>query len=152
MVDISAIGAAVASFNAAKNIAQAMIGLRDAAAFQRKMIEFQSAILDAQSAAFSANDERTALIEKIRNLERTVAEIEAWETEKQRYDLKEVTARAFAYVLKPQAQGSEPPHWICPSCYQKRQKSILQGQESATFGWSHRCPSCKLQIDTGFDR
>ena len=34
-----------------------MIGLRDAAAFQDKRLELQSKMLEAQSAAFAANDE-----------------------------------------------------------------------------------------------
>jgi hypothetical protein len=36
MVDISAIAGALSSFKAANDIAQAMVGLRDAAAFNRK--------------------------------------------------------------------------------------------------------------------
>ncbi len=146
MPDITAISAALASFKVAKDIAQAMIGLRDAAAFRSKMIEFQSAILDAQSAAFSANEERTALIAQIEALKKRIAEIEAWEAEKQRYELQEIAPRMFVYVLKPETKGTEPSHWICPSCYQKCQKAILQGFHSATFGWSHTCPACKLEI------
>jgi|SRR5215469_10846964 len=127
MPDMTAIAAALTAFQTAKNIAQSMIGLRDAAAFQSKMIEFQSAILDAQSAAFAANDERSALIEKVSQLEKRVAEIEAWETEKQRYELKALGNHGvFAYALKGDAQNAEPPHHICPDCYQKGEKSILQ--------------------------
>jgi hypothetical protein len=66
MVDMSAIGSALASLKAAKDIAETMIGLRDTAAFQEKRLEFQSKILDAQASAFAANDERTALIERMR--------------------------------------------------------------------------------------
>ena len=146
MPDISAIAAALASFQTAKNIAQAMIGLRDAAAFQSKMIEFQSAILDAQNAAFAANDERATLVQRIGKLEKEIADFKAWEAEAKRYQLTEVATRVFAYALKPEAQGAEPPHWICPGCYQKHQKSILQGFESGAFGWSHACPSCKLEV------
>lgn len=142
MPDLTAIGAALASLKAAKDIAQAMIGLRDAAAFQSKMIEFQSAILDAQASAFSANEERSSLIERIRDLENEMADLKAWDKEARRYELTEVAARVFVYALKSNAQGSEPSHWICPSCYQKRQKSILQGLNSQSFGWVHRCPSC----------
>ena len=145
-MDMSALGAALASLNAAKDIAQAMIGFRDAAAFQSKMIEFQSKILDAQASAFAANDEHTALIESIRQLEAKVAELETWETQKQRYELREVAPRMFVYVLKMNGQVTEPPHWICPACYEQRKKSILQGFESHTFGWSHTCPSCRLEI------
>ncbi|MET3972701.1 hypothetical protein ACT4MK_08590 [Bradyrhizobium barranii] len=47
MVDISAITGAITALKGANDIAQAMIGLRDAAAFQSKLIEFQNKILEA---------------------------------------------------------------------------------------------------------
>jgi hypothetical protein len=146
MPDLSAISDALTSFKALKDIALAMVGLRDAKAFDAKLIEFNSALIDAQTSVFAVNQERTALVERIGALEAKVTELENWETEKQRYELKEVAPRNFAYVLKPQTQGSEPSHWICPGCYQKRQKSILQGIESHSFGWSHSCPSCNLEV------
>jgi hypothetical protein len=87
MVDMSAIASALASLKAAKDIAEAMIGLRDSAAFQAKLIEFQSKIIDANSAAFAAQEERATLLGRIRELEEQMAELEAWEAEKQRYEL-----------------------------------------------------------------
>lgn len=152
-MDMSALGAALASLNAAKDIAQAMIGLRDAAAFQGKMIEFQSKILDAQNSAFAANDERSALIERVRKLEKQVADLEAWKAEKQRYELKSVYAGgAFAYVLKPEAQGSEPPHWICAACYENGHKSILQRSANPLNGrWPYLCSTCKAVIYAGHE-
>jgi hypothetical protein len=148
MPDLTAIGAALASFKAAKDIAQAMIGLRDAAAFQSKMIEFQSAILDAQGAAFAANDERTALIEKVSHLETQITKFEAWETEKQRYELYDVGVGSPAYIIKDGMRGTEPPHWLCAHCYTNSKKSILQnaGRSSDPHYVMYRCPACKNSI------
>jgi hypothetical protein len=61
MPDMLAIAQALNALRAAKDIAEAMIGLRDTAAFQGKLIEFQSKIIDANNAAFSAQEERGAL-------------------------------------------------------------------------------------------
>jgi hypothetical protein len=146
MPDITAIGGALNAFNAMKNIAQAMIGLRDAQAFNAKLIEFNGALIEAQTRVFAVNEERTTLIERVHELEARIAEIEGWKAEKNRYELKEMARQNFAYVLKPEAQGSEPSHWLCPHCYQNVKKSILQGLDSAAFGWSHTCPSCKLEV------
>jgi hypothetical protein len=88
MPDMSAFAAALSSLNAAKDIAQAMIGLRDSATFQTKLLEFQSKLLEANSATFAAQDERAALLERIRLLEEKMRSLEAWETEKQKYELK----------------------------------------------------------------
>jgi hypothetical protein len=152
MPDISALAAALSSLNAAKDIAQAMIGLRDTTAFQTKLLEFQSKLLDANRAAFEAQDERAALLEQIRALEEKVASFETWDAEKKRYELKEYGRGAFAYALKPEAQGTEPMHQICANCYQGRKKSILQivpGNNARTaLGISpvYRCPICKSEV------
>src|ERR1039458_8780548 len=61
MPDLSTIGAALTSFNTLKNIAQTMIGLHDRQALQVKVIEFNNAIIDAQTKVFLVNEERTAL-------------------------------------------------------------------------------------------
>jgi hypothetical protein len=75
MVDLSAISGALSSLKAANDIAQAaqaMIGLRDAAAFQGKLIEFQAKIIEANNSAFAAHDERFALLSRIAQLEKQV--------------------------------------------------------------------------------
>lgn len=144
---MSAIGAALASLNAAVNIAKAMINLRDAAALQSKVIEFQSAILEAQGSALVANDERTALIQRVGQLEKQVADLEAWDTEKKRYELRALGSGTLAYALKAEAKGSEPSHWICATCYEKGQKSILQRTIFQQYGmWPHNCHSCKAVV------
>lgn len=148
MADITALAGVLTSLKAAKDIAQAMIGLRDAAAFQTKVIEFQSKILDAQSGAMAAQDERSTLLQRISELEKEVAGFKAWDAEKQRYELKAVYPGAFAYVLKADARGTEPPHWLCTSCYQRSKKSFLQNSgrdHDATYSL-YRCPDCKATI------
>ncbi len=155
MPNISAIAAALSSLNAAKDIAQAMIGLRDSAAFQAKLIEFQSKLLDANRSAFAAQDERTALLERIGELEKKVASFETWEAEKQRYELKQLASGSFAYVLKPNAQPPEPSHQICATCYQSRKKSILQrvpnnsARMALGMGASYQCPVCDTEVGIG---
>lgn len=155
MPDLSALAAALSSLNAAKDIAQAMIGLREGAVFQAKLIEFQSKLIEANNAAFAAQDERSALLERIRSLEKEVADLTAWEAEKQRYELQEVYPGATAYVLKEDAKGTEPVHWLCTTCYQRSKKSILQkeGKASDAAGrllyWG--CPDCKARVVVRYD-
>ena len=149
MPDISSIGAALSALKAAKDIAEAMVGLRDASAFQGKMLEFQSKIIDANNAAFAAQDERSALLERIRELEKQVAEFEAWEAEKKRYRLTEIIPGAFAYILKHSEANGEPGHALCADCYQKGEKRFLQNngnpymRDNAVV-----CQSCKTIIRT----
>src|SRR4051794_6216029 len=122
MVEITAIASVLSSLKAAKDIAEAMITLRDSAAFQSKVIEFQSKILDAQSSAFSANEERTTLVETVRQLEKQIADLKAWDREKERYELKEFASHAMAYEVKESMRGTEPVHQICTTCYEHAKK------------------------------
>ncbi len=147
MPDMSMIAGVFSSLNAATNITKAMIGLRDAALIQEKVVELQNVILAAQQNAFAANEERATLIERVRQLEEDVRRLETWETEKQKYELKQLDAGALAYVLKADAQKSEAPHWICAACYQRGKKFILQRVKSDFVLRHYGCPECKSQIE-----
>jgi hypothetical protein len=145
--DLTAIAAALTSFNALKNIAQTMIGLHDSQALQAKIIEFNSALIDAQTKIFTVNEERTALIEHISALEKEVTELKAWDREKQRYELIALAPNVVAYAVKEAMRGTEPPHHICANCYNNRKKSHLQQLVSGAFHDRFRCNTCGEQLD-----
>src|SRR6202030_3815203 len=107
MIDMTAIASMVTSVKAVKDIAESIVGLRDAEMIRGKVFELQSKMLEAQSFAFAAHDERTALIQKICDLEKQISDLEAWETEKQRYELKDVGSGSLAYVVKEAMRGAE---------------------------------------------
>jgi hypothetical protein len=126
MVDISAIAGTVSALKGAVDITKAMISLHDAEAVKAKVIELNAKILEAQSAAFVANDERAALIERVSQLEKEVADLKAWDAQKQRYDLTDLGNGAFAYAVKESMRAGEPDHKICATCYADRRRSVLQ--------------------------
>jgi hypothetical protein len=147
MVDISAIAGLVSSLKAAGEITKAMVGLRDAAMIQGKVIELNGIILSAQSSALEANVSQFSLLEQVRGLERDIARLEAWDTEKERYELRQLKPAAFVYVLKKGEAGSEPSHAICPNCYQRGLKSILQSNgRPLIYEHSYDCPNCKTKV------
>lgn len=148
MVDMSAISIISVSLNTAINIAKAMVDVRDATVFQGKVFELQRAIIDAQQNIFAANAERSSLIEEVREAKAQIARLEAWDTEKQRYELKDVGAGSLAYAVKESMRDSEPTHHICAACYQHGHKSILQ--PNAVYpDKTLYCSECKAQIFTG---
>lgn len=151
MPDMSAIAAALASFNTLKGIAQTIVGLRDAQALQAKVMEFNSAIIDAQTKIFLVNEERSTLIERIRDLEKEVARLEAWEAQKQRYEMRALCrgGAAFAYALKADAAGPEPFHCICATCYEQGKRSVLQFSRTVLVGANEqvlKCPVCETEV------
>jgi hypothetical protein len=136
---VAEVFAGISSLKAAFDIAKGLKDIDDATRRNGAIIELQEKILSAQSA-------QSELIEAIAALKNRVAELEAWETEGQRYELCEISDGTFAYVVKEAMQGVEPKHALCPACYQKRQKSILQSMISANYGGQATCPACNLTL------
>ena len=120
------IAGAISSIKAAKDIAEAMVSARDTATFQEKRIELNSKILDAQGSMLAAQDESAALVQRVGQLEQEIARLKAWDTEKQRYELKRWGHGALAYVLKESEARGEPIHALCSACHDRGVKSRLQ--------------------------
>jgi hypothetical protein len=153
MIDISSLPDAVHALKAASDITKLIISSHDARIIREKAVELQGQIFTAQQNALSAQSSQFSLLERVRELEKQIADLEAWDAEKQRYALTSVEPGVFAYVLKPDAQPSEPPHWLCTTCYQSGKKSILQistmpqiPQNQMSKNWI--CSSCPTKIRT----
>jgi hypothetical protein len=148
-MDMSAIAGAVAALKGANDIAQAMIGLRDATAFQSKLIEFQAKIIEANNSAFAAQDERASLLQQINELEQDLVSLKAERRKFDRYQLKDFGSGSFAYELKASEANGEPIHRICASCVQQEQISILQfSHQSEGRDW-YDCLRCKTNQHFG---
>jgi len=142
VMDALTIGSALTSLKTAADIAKTLIGLRDEEKIRDKVIELQSAILSAQSDALNAQAEQQQLSQKIASLDAEIVKLNAWETEKQRYRLREIHQNSFVYELKVEAANGEPIHRICPTCFERGNKTILQGENSDFL----ICPACKTRI------
>jgi hypothetical protein len=143
---VAEIAAAITGIRSALDLTKAMIGLRDAGAFRTKAIELQGIIMDAYEKGIEAREAHSAQLERVRALEAEIASLKDWNAEKQNYDLKGIGEGAVAYMLKPDKRGSEPPHWLCPNCYSKGQKSFLNPTGAHVGrGWIHKCNGCGAQ-------
>jgi hypothetical protein len=141
---MSAIAGAFQAFNAVKAIGKSMVDTRDKAMLNEKAIEFQAALLEAQSSMFAVNEERSSLLQRIEALEKELAGLRSWERERARYELKTLDPGIFVYALKDGDTAGEPPHFICPTCYQRGKKSILHSNQGETRGRYHlKCNECK---------
>lgn len=152
MVDLVAIQGAIGSIKAAKDIAKAAIGLRDAALLQSKVIELNEAILSAQSSAVDAMAEQSEMLQRVRELEQKIARLETWEAEKQRYKLEALPPGTHVYTLKSEMADGEPPHHICQTCYQRGKKSILNQGETHSGTYHLRCNECDADLKVGYWR
>ena len=100
MVDPASIQAAAGSLKAAADITVGLLKLSLGTEAQAKIVELNREIIAAQSSAMAAQSDQFTLIERIRELEKQIAQFETWNAEKQRYELKQVQSGAFAYVPK----------------------------------------------------
>ena len=151
MVDISTIGVVSTSIGTLMDIAKAMKGVHDATLLDNKVFELQRAMLETQQSVFAANEERTELIERIRELEKEISGLKQWEAEKEKYKLEIVDATGvYAYARKPNPTDVEPHLFICANCYQAGRKSLLQATSHTAMGKRvHVCPNCKAEIAFG---
>lgn len=127
MVDpISIISTATTSFLQAHDIIKFLLNLKKIDPETRdKITALQTLLANAQTAQLTLLDEKASLIQSKNNLEKEITHMETWSAETKRYILQDVGSGAFAYVLKESEAHSEPPHWLCTTCYNKSQKSIL---------------------------
>ncbi|MDB6157768.1 MAG: hypothetical protein JWO04_1474 [Gammaproteobacteria bacterium] len=155
-MDMGSISAAVSSLKVAGDIARGLISLKTMTEVQSKAIELNQQILDAQHQIFAANAAQTTLVERIRELESQVSRMKDWDAQKQRYKLAAPFPGCMVYaLLKPMSEG-QPPHYLCTSCFQKGEPSILQGREGrhSKDGWAYAmycCPNsnCRSEAKTG---
>jgi len=125
-MDMSAIAGAFTSLRASIEIARAIKDIDDANLIRTKVSELTDQIIDAQQSTLKAQMEQAELMERVRTLEAEIAKLKAWDKEKGRYGLKEIQPGLFVYGLKAGEERDEPPHSLCPTCFNRGQKSILQ--------------------------
>ena len=138
----SEIVAAIASTKAAIEIVKATHGLANYSELLAAVTAVQEKLTDAIASELAAQEKQGQLQERVRELERQLAEVEGWKSEMQRYQLMEFPeTKALAYKLKPGMEKGEPLHYLCTSCFDKKQKSTLQ-----PHGRNLRCLVCKIDI------
>lgn len=136
---VAEVFAGIGAFGSMMDIVKTLKDMDSAVARNAAVIELQDKIFAAQVA-------QSSLLERIGELERKIAGFEKWEAEKQRYELVALYDGALAYVVKEVMQGTEPVHYICATCYQTDQKSVLQGTTWHLGEHSLECPVCKTKV------
>jgi hypothetical protein len=137
--------------SAASEGVQKLIEVRDLVKFGDALGKLQAQILAAQSAAMTGYAREAALLEEIGGLKKRVAELEAWEAEKERYELVALAPKVMAYAVKQTMRGADPPHYICANCYNSRRKSFLNQITRGTNVDIFQCNACgeRLTINKG---
>lgn len=144
MVTGMEIGLGIKALKSAFDIAKEIKDLNDTTAIRGKIIEMQSLIMEAQSSAIGAREDHAAQLDRIRSLEEEVSRLKAWDGERNRYELKDIGGAMFVYMLKRSERGNEPPHWLCPNCFEDGKKSLFQRKSASLV--TTDCPRCGTSI------
>jgi len=116
---VAEVFAGLGAFKAMFDLAKGLKDIDDRATRNSVAIELQEKILAAQA-------QQAALIEHVGNLEKEVADLKAWDADKQRYKLTDIGDGLLTYALKEGMESGELPHHLCANCYQDGKKSIMQ--------------------------
>jgi len=133
MVDMSAVAGLMTSLRSVVEITKAMKDVSDASLIQTKVFELTREIMAAQSCAMEAQAAQSDLLHRIRELEEEKSKLKTWNAEKSRYELKSIQPGVHVYALKQGMESGEKLHYLCPTCYNRGQKPILQ-EETRTPG------------------
>ena len=151
MVDMQSINGTILGLKTVWNIANGLKSLDQMADFKLKVSDLLDAIMEAREKVVAVNEQQSEMVRRIRELEEEVARMKHWnDEERQRYRMVSIMERGgTAYALKETCKGSEPPHWICPKCYEDGRRSILQPEYD-----HHRanmaCYTCKTKIHSKY--
>jgi hypothetical protein len=117
---------------------------------QKAIISINSEIIAAQGSNMAAQQEHSAMLDQVQELEARVSELEDQSAQLARYYLEEMDSGVRVYVLHEEEAVGCTDHEACPNCFAERRISVLQPTHE-TVRWSqtdtlyrvHQCPSCK---------
>lgn len=145
-MDISMFSAISGGLQQAYGTAKGLLDLKVSAEVTLKVSAIISQLGELSGKLMEAQLAHVACQQRAMDLEKEVADLKAFEAQKERYELKELAAGAFAYSVRPALQGEEPAHHLCCHCFLKGVKSILQSQGYKDHSNWLKCPACAAEI------
>ena len=125
-----------------KTFTKSIIDSKTSSALREQAIESQFAIIEIQNTLMNMQTQYQTLLQEKNDLKQQLIDAENWDAEAAKYSLQDVENGVFAYVLKPDVETTEPPHWLCARCYNENYKSILQRTGADSKGIIFYCQKC----------
>lgn len=138
---------ALAGLKTVSDLASLVLRIKVDAAVTEKAIESQAAIITLQSAVLNVQLQNQELLEENKRLKQEIIDANNWEAESDKYTLTEVGGRnGIVYALKPEYETTAPRHYLCPSCYEEKHKSILQSNRLVMNRTAYSCSRCPMVV------
>jgi hypothetical protein len=120
---------------------------------QHTIVQAQSEIIEKllalQMDALSLQEKHSALIHEKEELEKKVLEAQKWSETESQYELKQVVPGKIVRSYKKPSESTDPPHWLCPNCWEDKKKSVLQGHLNMGDAWDFSCLRCRFTVGVG---
>ena len=130
----------------AKKFVTALIDAKVGGALQAQGSQLLGEIIALQITISGLVKEKDAAHEEAQEYKNRYLQLADWNAQAARYELKEIATGVFVYASKNDTEGTDPAHWLCPNCYQDRNKSILQRKSRDWGGTTYACPRCSTSI------
>lgn len=140
------INAAVQSAKVLYEIVKANKDLAEFNELNAAVGDLNAKLVSVTTVTLASQEKQAALSERIREIENELMELKNWERESKRYQLAELCAGVFCFVLKPGMENGEPNHKICAACFNKKQKGYLQRTNFDGRGTRYKCCTCGSEI------
>jgi hypothetical protein len=134
------------SFSVLNTITKATIGLRDAAKLNDKIVEFQQAMIEANSHVIAAQQEYFSMARDVQKLKDDNKRLKDWSAEKTKYQLREIGEGVFVYMENDTVGTFESAHKFCCNCFDQEIKSLLQQSREPSRRVGLNCIRCKAKL------
>lgn len=128
-MDVGSIASAISSLKSAIDLVKSFYGLHSESEISTATGKLNQALLETQNLVFAAYATQATLINRVRELESEITRMKDWNTEKQRYKLAAPFPGCMVYAVQKSMCNGEPAHYLCATCYNKGEASILQCRE-----------------------
>ncbi len=147
-MDMQSIGAAITGLRTATDIVKTILDINKNIEINAKVIDLQTVILGLQSSLLGIQNDFAGVLAQRDDLKKTLQQEDQWKDVEARYKLHEVDDDLFVYVSIDAKNPGIAPHWLCPNCFTKRVKSIIQMYNQNDMGRYYHCPECKTRYTT----
>lgn len=130
-----------AAYNSAKvalEVAKAANGLSNYNELVSAISDVNSKLMQANMVALESQEKQFSLTNEISGLKEKLRQIEDWEGQMKRYKLHEFPTNGLAYALQPGMEQGEPIHYLCTTCADQKQKTILQPRGNLLYCTIHK--------------
>lgn len=150
-MDMALISGTITSLRTVADITKTLIDLKVDEKVRTQLIALQNGILSAQQNVMESQVQQMAMSEEIRTLKEQIANFGNWQNEAERYKLTSPWGNGgVVYALIEAKSNGELAHYLCPTCFTDRKKSIMNPCENAKGWCGFRCTHCKTEVSTGF--